>query len=267
MVKLELRKEYVELPGVPVLARPFRIKAKPRNSTIAILVHGFTSTPIVMRHLADYLAEQGIDVETVLLAGHGRNLETFKRTKWENWFDTVENALLENSRRYKNVFLIGHSMGANLCIHAAIKYPGVKAVVSLGVSIFLRHDRWIRFVLPMAKIFNKKYRKRWVKKEYMEELNAHGRYTHIPIPSLVQLYDFIDFHTKREIKYLKCPILVMHSRNDEVSDPRSSQFLFKNLRVKDKELFILDKNNHGLLHKTRRDFLFKKITNFIKNCK
>ncbi|MBT4849555.1 alpha/beta fold hydrolase [Candidatus Parcubacteria bacterium] len=267
MVRLETRKEYVDLPGVPQLARPFKIKAKPRNNKVAILVHGFTSTPIVMRHLADYLAEQGIDVVTVLLAGHGRNLETFKRTKWQNWFDSVEDAVTENLRRYKHVYLVGHSMGANMCIHAAIKYPDVKAVVSLGASVYLRRDRWIRMLLPLAKIFNKKYRKRWIKKEYMDELNAHGRYTHIPIPSLVQLYDFIDFHTKREIKYLKCPILVLHSRKDEVSHPRSSYFIFKRLKVKERELFILDKNNHGLLHKTRRDFLFKKITNFIKKHK
>ena len=264
MVKKEWRKDFKVIPGVVDRAQPFEIITSDQNKSLVIMVHGFTGSPYVMKHLAEFLAEAGLDVKVILLAGHGRTPKALAKINYKDWYRSVDEVVSANLDKYENVFLLGHSFGANMSIHAAIQHPQVKGLISLGVSISIIDEIWIRLLLPLARIFKKNYKKRWVKKEAAERLHATGRYTQIPVKNIVQFYDFIDNHTKKEVHKLKCPTLVMHSRDDEVLHPRSSEFLFKRLTMEDKELFVLDKNNHGLLHKTRRDFVFNKIVSFIK---
>lgn len=264
MTRQEWQKEFVDLPKVADNARPFKIRAKPDNDTLAILIHGFTSSPYHLRYLADYLAEKEIDVQTVLLAGHGGSQEDLIKTNHHDWLSSVRQAIVDNLDKYKNVYLIGHSLGANLSICLAVDYSRVKGIVALGPSIFIQGERWQRFFMFWYKLFGiKKWKKKWLKPRDIEELKKTGGRVHIPIKSIDQFYKFIDYHTKLELKHCHAPILIAHSRYDRVSLPKSSQYLFANIASKDKELFVLDKNSHGLLHKTRRDFLFRKIVDFI----
>ncbi|MBU1202963.1 alpha/beta fold hydrolase [Patescibacteria group bacterium] len=264
MTKNEVKKTFFEVPEVVKDALPFRIESG--NETLAIITHGFTSSPYHLRHLAEYLAERGIDVETILLAGHGSSEQALEKTSHHDWLDSVESVLLKNLDKYKKIYMIGHSLGANISICLSVKYPQIKGIVSLGASIYLRGEFWQRFFLPWYKFFGiKKLKKMWLKPEEAELIIKRGGRTNIPIKSVDQLYKFIDTHTKKEIAQATAPILIVHSRYDKVSHPYSSQFLFENIASQDKELFILDKSDHGLLQSTRRDFLFKKIVNFIGN--
>ena len=99
----------------------------------------------------------------------------------------------------------------------------------------------------------------------IRDIIEQGRHSHIPIPSIVSFYDFIDEHTKKEISKVKTPVLAIHSRDDLISHPRSSEYLFKNLTVDDKHLFILNKEDHNPVHNTRRDFIFSKTLHFIES--
>lgn len=266
MTKNEQQKVFFEVQGVVDDARPFRIQAKPDNDTLAIVAHGFTSSPYHLRHLADYLAENDIDVETILLAGHGGTRQDLEKTDHHDWLDSVEKIFLKNIDKYKNVYVIGHSLGANISICLSVKYPKIKGIVALGPSIFIRGESWQRFFLPWYKFFGiKKWKKMWLTAEEEENIRKRGGRVNIPIKSIDQFFKFIDTHTKKEIKQVVAPILIFHSRYDMVSKPSSSQYLFDHVASTDKELFILNKTDHGLLQNTRRDFLFKKISNFIRS--
>ena len=43
-----------------------------------------------------------------------------------------------NFNKYEKIFLVGFSFGANLSLHASIKYPKIKAVAALSIPIFLK---------------------------------------------------------------------------------------------------------------------------------
>jgi carboxylesterase len=263
MVQIDRKKEFYDQEGLPKWARPFRIQAKPDNDTLAILVHGFSSSPYVMHHLAEYMAEQGIDVDVVLLAGHGRNFNTFSQANAHTWYQSVEKVFKQNQGKYKNIYLVGHSLGADIAVCLGVDYPEIRGIVSLGISIYLKGERWIRFALPFAKRFKKRYKKHWLTEDEMERLKEQGRRIYVPVKSVCDLYDVIDNHVKKKIPLLKTPVLAIHSRHDHVSHPRSSEFLFRNLKVNDKELYILTKESHGILHKSRNDYVFAKIVDFI----
>ena len=143
-------KEFRRVEGVAEKAWPFSIKAKAKNDVLAILVHGFSGSPYDMWILADFLAGNGIDVEVPLLAGHGGTMETFAKTKNGDWAKSVEGVLAESLEKYRKVFIVGYSFGANLGLHLSIKYPQLAGAVSLGIPIFMRHEARIRFLLPLA---------------------------------------------------------------------------------------------------------------------
>jgi carboxylesterase len=263
MIKQQV-KEFRALEGVTKKAWPFQIKKG--HDTLAILAHGFTGTPYDLWVLADFLSINQMDVEAPLLAGHGGSIQRLAASNSEDWLNSLEKVLLENVGKYKKIFFVGYSFGSNLSLHLSIKYADkISGIIALGVPIFMRNEKRIRLLLPLAKIFKKTYKKHWLTEEDETNFQDEGRHNYIPISSLLHFYNFIDVYTKPELAKIKVPVLVIHSRDDLVSDPYSSEFLFAQLTAtRDKHLFILNKNEHHVIDNTRRDFIFTKSLDFIK---
>ena len=259
------QKEFYPVANVKEKAWPFKIKAKENNDTLVILAHGFTSSPGAMVDLADFLAQNAIDVEAVLLAGHGSDLNALAEASHHDWISSFEKVLVANLDKYKNIFLIGYSLGANVAVYLANKYSRINGLVVFGAPIFIRKEKLAKFFLPFYQFLRiKTWKKMWLNPDDLEQMSAIGSQTDIPIKSIVEFYNFISDHSKKNIKEFARPILLVHSRFDNVSDPYSSQFIFSQIKSTDKELYILGKASHGIFHKNRHDFLFKKILSFIR---
>lgn len=254
--------QFVDIPGVSEMDRPFSIHPKTDNKNLVILIHGFTGSPYTLRHLAEYLAENNLDVEVVLLAGHGRSWAELKQATYHDWIKSVEETVLKNLANYQNIYLVGYSMGANIAVNLAVKYPQIKGVVALGISIHLQQEKLARFGLWLTGNFRKRWKKRCLEDKKDGE-DSQGEFLYVPISTIKQLYRFIDEDTKKTITLARTPLLIVHSRHDQVSRPISSEILFEKVQSRDKALFILDKSHHTLIHKTRRDFLFGKVVDFI----
>lgn len=263
MEKTAVHKQFTFLADVSPKAQPFVIHS-PSSDTLAILIHGFSSSPYTFHDLAEYLAKRGIDSETVLLAGHGRDFKCLKKSTAIDWYQSAERVLHKNQAKYKNIFVIGESFGSNVAIHLASHYPKLNGVVTLSIPIFLFKEKTIRFFLPLAALVTNKYKKRWFDVKDMNQIKEFGRHLYLPIASIKNFYKFIDTFTKKEAHKVRIPALIMHSRNDRVSQARSSQWLFEEIKNKNKELYLLDKENHHLIYKTRSDLVFEKITTFIE---
>jgi len=63
------------------------------NTTGCLLVHGFSGSPPEMRPMGVYLAEKGLTVIGVRLAGHGTTPEDMARTGWRDWVASAEEGL------------------------------------------------------------------------------------------------------------------------------------------------------------------------------
>lgn len=257
-------KDFRDVEGVAKKARPFSIKKN--NKTLAILVHGFTGTPYDLWKLADFLSLHDLDIEVPLLPGHGGSMKMLAASNEQDWYNALLNLTKNQVDKYERIFLVGYSFGANLSLKVSLEVPKVSGIICLGVPIIMRNERQIRLLLPLAKIFKKTYKKYWLSAEEEASLEEFGRHNYIPIPNLVSFYHFIDEYTKKEVAQVKHPVLVIHSRDDVVSNPLSSEYLFKHLTsTQDKHLFILNHNDHNPVDTTRRDFIFTKTLQFIQN--
>lgn len=257
------RKTYKAVEGVAERAQPFIIETKENNDKVVIIVHGFTSSPSRLHWVADKLSEEGYDVDAVLLAGHGSSLEKLRHSKAQEWLETVETAVAANVVKYKKVYILGYSFGANLAVHACIKYPQVRGLVTLGIPLILNREKTIKALLPIAKYFVRNYKKNWLRKEEAVNLHEYGYQLYIPVKALVEFRRLVT-HTKKEIAKLQVPVLIGHSRQDKVASSVGSQYFFDHLTVKDKSMYIMNQGNHREEEGVSRDFIVKRMIDFLK---
>ena len=245
-------------------ARPYFHKAD--GDTLAILIHGFTGTPYDLRELGEFLYSKNVSVRAPLLPGHGSHWRDLEKVSDKDWQEAIEREVLNFFNEFKNIYLIGYSFGANLALNMSVKHPEkIKGVVSLGISIFLRKDPLIRKMLPVVHNLFGKYRKKYVRKKVLEEYEETGAYARIPTKSIYDFYNFVDNITKKELPKVTVPTLIIHSRDDRVTHPKSSHFVHEKIRSPQKDLLILDDINHNPLNSQVRNEIFSKIERFINS--
>ncbi|HEX7355413.1 MAG TPA: alpha/beta fold hydrolase [Mycobacteriales bacterium] len=87
--------------------------------TGALVLHGFTGSPISMRPWAESLAHAGLTVRLPLLPGHGTRWQDLQRTRWTDWYAEAERALADLAARCDDVFVMSLSMGGALSLRLA----------------------------------------------------------------------------------------------------------------------------------------------------
>ncbi|MDP2586927.1 MAG: alpha/beta fold hydrolase [Candidatus Komeilibacteria bacterium] len=235
------------------------------GDSLAILFHGFTGSPDDLKELAKFLNEQGLSVSVPLLAGHGRHWLNLQSSSYYDWWKSADDELKKFQGQYKKIFLVGYSFGANLALDLAARYPAqVIGVISLGISVFLRNELLKKFLLPIVHLFLSKYHKRYVKRQHLNDYEDSGSYAYIPIKSLREFFYFIKNFTKRELAKVKMPVLIIHSKDDAITHPLSSQFVYERVGSGRKELMYLNDLNHNPLSSKRKNLIFGKIEEFIK---
>ena len=63
-----------------------------------LLLHGLSGTPVELRYIANGLTRAGHTVSCPQLAGHCGTLEDLTNTRWQDWHQTAEDALLKAPR-------------------------------------------------------------------------------------------------------------------------------------------------------------------------
>lgn len=101
---------------------PYLIEA-PLADTLVLLIHGITGSPHQFDALARHLYAEGISVQSLLLPGHGSTAKAFAQSGRLEWERSVNRAVRHALLRYKNVVLVGHSMGCLLAINAYHTLP------------------------------------------------------------------------------------------------------------------------------------------------
>lgn len=92
------------------------------GGTALLFLHGILGTPRHFDFLLPLVPEDW-SVHALLLPGHGGSTADFGRSSMHEWKSAVEKALTELCEKHERVFIVGHSMGTLLAVHAAMLYP------------------------------------------------------------------------------------------------------------------------------------------------
>lgn len=103
----------------------------------ALVLHGFTGTPVSMRPLAEALADAGFAVEMPRLPGHGTAVEDLAETGWDDWLTEAERCLEALQARTPNgkVVVAGLSMGGALTTALAQGHPELAGIVLINAPV------------------------------------------------------------------------------------------------------------------------------------
>lgn len=258
-------------------------------SKAVLLIHGITGTPSEMRYLGRALNRAGFTVFCNTLPRHCSTLNELKKVTWQEIVD----ACLEDFRRlkkdYSQVFIAGLSMGALMGIHLAYKFPDdVNGIIALAPTVF--YDGWalhkgkflMKFLWHIPFLRNRiDIREGWPyglkDKELRQSIerfykNAKaGEFTNkvllfgSPFFPLGCLYQHSKFSkvVKREMPLVKTPILILHSREDDMTSLKNAQYVFDHIGSSDKSLVILEDSYHMLTIDKEKDKVARESVKFL----
>ncbi len=245
--------------------RPFFYAAADGNKDVIVfLVHGFSGSPYDLSELGKYLSEHNINACGVLLAGHGGDYAVFAPTGHREWWQSVKLEIDRYQGDYQHIILMGYSFGSNLVMDIACRYPELaEGVICMSPSVFIRKHNRVRFLNAVFSLFTDHVDKRKMRRDRRALYEAGGRHITVSTHGLSSFFEFIDNYTKRQLPLFSAPILLIHSRDDYASNPRSSEYIFEKIASTDKELFMINEFEHNPLNSNSRNVIFGKILEFI----
>jgi len=263
MVTLEeLLNKKVIIPG----AEPFFLRDQTSNIGV-LMLHGLTDSPKIMSGLAKLLYDQSdkkIASLAPLFTGHGTTIEDLKNAKKEQWYEDSVLAFEKLRERYDNIFLIGFSMGANLCYLLTEEFREenkIKGIVSISGAFDLKTKlKSGAKVLSLFKDYLEKNRKE--EKEKGGNLYWAG-YQSYPLNAVKELIS-LGNQTKKVASKIHVPCLLFQGKGDNLLKKNCAKNMYEKLEnVTDKELVIMDARHLLPTYKETLPELSKKIYEFI----
>jgi carboxylesterase len=226
----------------------------------ALLVHGLTGSPQGMRGLGEYLSEREIAVVGPRLPGHGTTWQDLATRRQEEWTECVDKAFALLAAESDEVFLVGLSFGAALCLDLAARYPDrVSGVVALAPYVISKDPR--RYLAPLIRRLISSLP--GVGSDIADPDMKEIVYERVPTAAAHQMLGSIK-RIQRSLAKVQCPLLVIHSPNDHTAHPDNARYIHDRVSSEDKEVVWLERSYHVITLDYERDEVFERTHRFIK---
>lgn len=224
------------MPLIPG-AEPFAHDGGPVG---ALVVHGFTGSPVSMRPWAQALADAGLSVRLPRLPGHGSTWQDMALTTWEDWYSAVDSAFGELTERCSDVFVCGLSMGGSLSLRLAeLRGDQVRGLVLVNPSVHSENKALV--ALPVVKHLVKSLP--GVGNDIAKPGQEEGCYDRMPTKALAQLVRGWAM-VKADIEKVDQPLLLFRSAVDHVVEPSNAAWILSHVRSADVTERVLPNSYH-----------------------
>jgi carboxylesterase len=232
------------------------------GNDIGILVsHGFTGTPQSMRYYGEALHSAGFTVAGPLLKGHGTSPADMAKTTALDWIQSLEEALDRLRNMCTRIFITGLSMGGTLTLYMAAKHPDVFAgAIPINAVIQFESPDLAAIVLDtktppfLPGIAND------IKDPNSKEL----AYAEAPLAAFKESYALTNV-TRDLLPRIKCPTLIMHSREDHVINPSNLRVIAGLVGANRVETLWLENSYHVATIDNDKDFICEQAHRFISS--
>lgn len=253
-----------------------------QNTNAVLLFHGLTGSTFEMKKYAQHLHANGFDVFAYCLPGHGEDTCNIRCVSYDDWIEFAQEKFLFLKKKYKKVFLGGLCLGAVLALVLAQKHKlEVAGVISLSTTLFLDGWTmpWYNFMMPLGLNTLIRYyytfperepygiknikKRRSIQKIMGKNTIAMDNY---PLSCVYELLKLSKL-ARKNMKEVISPILIIHSKEDELTSVKSAKFVYNNISSNCKQFFILDNSYHLMLYDNDKDFVFDKSVEFLNTLK
>jgi len=227
----------------------------------ALLVHGFTGSPQGLRALGEHLAEQGIAVAGPRLPGHGTAWEDLGAKRSDDWIEAAESAYEALRERTDEIFLVGLSFGAALCLDLAARKPDqVSGVVALAPFVMSKDPR--RFLTPVIRLVVQSIP--GVGNDVADPEMREIVYDRVPVHAAGSMLQFTA-KVRGGLDDVIAPLLIVHSRNDHTAHPANAELIHRSVSSADKRIEWLERSYHVITIDYDRDRVAELTADFIKD--
>ena len=121
---IAMQNNWSDITKVKHLVSPFELQRASSNKAI-LLIHGLTDSPYLFHDLAYFYYQQGFNVRTLLLPGHGTSPSDLMDVDYHDWQIATTYAIERTLLDYEQVYLGGFSTGGALIFDYLINQPQV----------------------------------------------------------------------------------------------------------------------------------------------
>lgn len=217
-----------------------------------LMIHGFASSPAVFQRMAPALAERGYRCRVIRLPGFGQPVgqASFQSAVWRRVIEVEAAALRESCRE---VWLVGHSMGATLALDHVVRGGTVDGLVLITPLIEVAQAR---SVLMPPRAWFELGRKVWPSRALIETAFPvdmqeplpgldEMRDLYLPMAAYGEMFAVVD-HIQGQAAAISCPVLMAVAPSDLVVDSEAAQMYFKDLGSSRKHLLAMPGSGHVL---------------------
>ncbi len=244
----------------------------------ALLIHGLGGTEFDMGAMHKVLARAGVEPHGVTLPGHAGCPEDLLDVTVEDWMAVVTQRYRELCAQYEVLHVIGMCLGALLAVELCKRESHARgALVSLSAPVFLdgwstpwyRAVRYLAYRLPglRRRIRVREEDPYGVKSELVRAFIKAGfargdgfHYQWVPLACVRQV-DRLRAMVRRGLERMRCPTLIMHAEEDELTSPRSARFLEQ--RIARSTVVMLQDSYHMICVDQERERVMRNVLGFL----
>lgn len=228
-----------------------------------LLVHGLNGSTRDMQELAEFFYAQGMVTENILLPGHGTHVRDMLALGWPEWAQAVLHEVRALKQRCDIVFLIGHSLGGALCLHAAA-HEEVAGVITMCAPLHMHpwtgiSVRLARRFTPILPTIREDVRDPVARRRYTRDV-----YRWTPMAPVESMLRFLP-HLRTELPTIQVPALIMVALHDHVVPARDGQEIYRLLGSTEKYLVTLYHSYHVIMKDHDREEVFRKAMAFVQH--
>ncbi len=218
-----------------------------------LLIHGFLSNSDDMKPLADLLAGiPDLIVRCPNLPGHGENCDEIGKVTYHDWIRYAEENLAELQKTCDKVSVVGFSMGGLIAVNLAARHD-IERLALLNMPVYVGNVRRVALnILEDLKSGNHVHLRR-----YREEVALK--------PPVSALHNFLELlrTTKRLFPMVTCPTFIAQSDKDDTVQPKSADYIYRNISSTEKVLKRYPESSHIILYEPDRDAVVADVTAFL----
>lgn len=233
-----------------------------QGNDIGVLVsHGFTGTPQSMRYYGKALHQAGYTVIGPLLSGHGTTPADMAGSTAQDWVLSLIEALDTLRQSCSSIFVTGLSMGGTLSLYMAAMYPDVfKGVITINAALYMETPALAGLALdPESPVTVP-----GIGSDIKDPASKELAYLEVPVLSIREAYALSSV-TRDLLPRIKCPVLVITSRDDHVVSTVNGRLIPYLLTSNRIESLWLDNSYHVATIDNDKDLICKRACGFISS--
>lgn len=229
-----------------------------------LLLHGFGDTPQTLLYLAEYIHAAGFRVHAPLYPGHGTTAEDFFSSSADEWIESARDALAVLRAACNSVSVVGLSMGAAIGVLLAAEEGSIASLVL--IAPYLEIPWWLRFALKVRRLWDPFVGPIEAGNPHSiqdpEERAKRLAYTVVNAAAMAQLARVVRV-ARRALPQVKCPTLVIQSREDPRVSAGTAVGALKRIGAKQKRLAWTNRGGHVITVDYGREFVFAETLGWI----